>query len=330
MVLARAGFEDVHSVTEQAVPDGRFPTVAFPNPEEPGAMDRVFALGERVKADIVIANDPDGDRVAAAVRGTKGLELLSGNDIGVLLADELLRRHGDTVDPLVLSTVVSSPLLGAIAASHGARWEQTLTGHKWIQNRALDLEREGFGYVFGYEQALGYAPSHAVRDKDGISSALLLTDMTSRLKERGQTLLDARDRLWRAHGFFAERQISKRFEGTDAQARMSAIVDRYRQNPRFEIGGQAVLRMRDLGRQVQWTPAEVTPFTTLPASNVLIFELQGGHRAMLRPSGTEPKLKYYFYAMGPSHAREDLVGAKKQAFAVLERMVEDLTGANDC
>ncbi len=329
-VLGRAGFEGVHSVGDQAAPDGRFPTVAFPNPEEPGAMDRVLALAERVGADLAIANDPDGDRVAVAVPGSDGFELLSGNDIGILLADDLLRRKPKPAKPLVISTVVSSPMLGPIAAAHGARWEQTLTGHKWIQNRALELEQEGFVYVFGYEEALGYAPCPAVRDKDGISSALLLVDMAARLKTRGETLLDARDELWREHGFFADGQISARFEGANAQAQMSAVMDRCRQEPPREIGGQPVLRMLDLERQVQWTPTGVTSFTDLAPSNVVIFELEGGHRAMLRPSGTEPKLKYYFYATAPVHARDGLEESKKQALEVLERMAEDLTRSSSC
>ena len=329
-VLGRAGFEDVHSVGEQAVPDSRFPTVAFPNPEEPGAMDRVLALAERVGAHLAIANDPDGDRVAVAVRGERGLELLSGNDIGVLLADDLLRRDRKAVKPVVISTVVSSPMLGPVAAAHGARWEQTLTGHKWIQNRALELAEQGFEYVFGYEEALGYAPSTAVRDKDGISSGLLLVDMAARLEARGETLLDARDTLWREHGFFADRQVSVRFDGPDAQARMSAVVDRCREEPPQEIGGQPVLRMLDLKRQVQWTPTGVTPFTKLAPSNVVIFELEGGHRAMLRPSGTEPKLKYYFHATAPTHSQDDLGESKKHAFDVLERMARDLTRSSNC
>ena len=329
-VLARAGFEDVHSVSEQASPDGRFPTVAFPNPEEPGTMDRVLALGERVGADLVIANDPDGDRVAVAVRDKDGFDLLSGNEIGVLLADDLLGRYREAGQPVVISTVVSSPMLGPVAAGYGARWQQTLTGHKWIQNRALALEEEGLTYVFGYEEALGYAPSAAVRDKDGISSALLITDMASRLEAHGKTLLDALMGLWRKHGFFADRQISVSFEGADAQARMNAVVDRYREDPPSEIGGRAVLRMLDLQRRVQWTPVGVTPFEELAPSNVVIFELDGGHRAMLRPSGTEPKLKYYFYATAPMRAQDDLEASKEKACAVLERMIEDLTRSSSC
>jgi len=330
-VMARAGFDDVHSVSEQARPDGSFPTVAFPNPEEPGAMDRVLALGNEVNADLAIANDPDGDRVAVAVRGPQGFESLSGNDIGVLLANDLLERHLGSGQPVVISTLVSSPMLGPVAASYGARWEQTLTGHKWIQNRALELEEEGYVYLFGYEEALGYAPSSAVRDKDGISSALLLADIASRLKAREATLLDARDQLWRKHGFFADRQVSVRFEGVDAQARMNRIVDRCRESPPLAIGGQAVLRMLDLKRQVQWTPLAVSPLVGRAASNLLVFELQGGHRAMMRPSGTEPKLKYYFYAAAPVRLSHDLAEAKRQAVSVLEGMVDDLvTPSSDC
>jgi phosphomannomutase len=329
-VLVRAGFEDVHSVREQAAPDGRFPTVAFPNPEEPGAMNRVLALARRVDADLAIANDPDGDRVAVAVRGAAGVEQLSGNDLGLLMADDLLRRHRDAHNPLVISTVVSSPMLGRVAASHGARWEQTLTGHKWIQNRALELEKEGFTYVFGYEEALGYAPSTAVRDKDGISSALLVIDMASRLKERSETLLDARRRLWIEHGFFTDRQVSIRFEGADGQARMDTVVDDYRREPPATLGGQRVLRMLDLKRQLQWAPDGIVPLDGLAPSNLLIFELEGGHRAMLRPSGTEPKLKYYFYATAPMNQKLDLASQRKEAYAVIERLIADLTHPNDC
>jgi len=329
-VLARAGFEDVHSVSEQAAPDGQFPTVVFPNPEEPGTMDLVLALAERIEADVVIANDPDGDRVAVAVRGKNGFEPLSGNDIGLLLADDLLHGYRGRGQPVVISTVVSSPMLGPVAASYGARWEQTLTGHKWIQNRALELELEGFDYVFGYEEALGYAPSLAVRDKDGISSALRVAVMVSHLKARGATLLDARDALWRKHGCFVDRQVSVRFEGADGEARMNAVVDRYRETPPAEIGGHAVRRMLDLERQVQRTPMGASPLTGRAPSNVLIFELEGGHQAMLRPSGTEPKLKYYFYATAPTSAQADLAESKKRAFAVLESMVEDLTRSSDC
>jgi phosphomannomutase len=203
-------------------------------------------------------------------------------------------------------------MLGRIAARHGARWEQTLTGHKWIQNRALELEREGYTYVFGYEEALGYAPSTQVRDKDGISSALRLADLASRLKSRGKTLLDARDGLWREHGFFVDRQVSVRFEGANAQSRMRSVVDRVRANPPKRVGGIPVVRVSE------------------PDSTLLVFELEGGHRAMLRPSGTEPKLKYYFYAAGCVDEDGDLEAAKATTRSLLERIADDLTATSDC
>ena len=329
-LMSRAGFEDLHSVKEQAAPDGGFPTVAFPNPEEPGAMDRVLELGRRVGADLILANDPDGDRVAAAVRSNGDFEMLSGNDIGVLLADDLLQQASPREKLLVLSTVVSTPMLGSIAAKYGARWEQTLTGHKWIQNRALELAEEGFSYVFGYEEALGYAPSTAVRDKDGLSSALRLADMAARWKARGRSLLDARSALWEEHGFVADRQVSIRFEGRDGAAKMRARMEELRRRPRSTIGGRPVTRMLDLGRRIAWTPAGETPYVKLPPSDVLIFELEGGHRAMIRPSGTEPKLKHYCYAVAEVGPSDDMDAVRSRALQILDRMVEALTGASGC
>ena len=311
-VFTRAGFDDVSSVETQAEPDGTFPTVAFPNPEEPGAMDRVLELGETIGADLVIANDPDGDRVAAAALSGGAFEVLSGNDIGILLADDLLAQSEGDTPRVVLSTVVSSPLLGAIAKAHGARWEQTLTGHKWIQNRALELETEGVTYVFGYEEALGYATSTAVRDKDGISAALRLADLAARLKLQGRTLVDRRDELFETHGFVAGRQVSLRFDGADAAARMNASVERVRSNPPTVVGGVAVDRV------------------TEPDPTVLVFELDGGHRAMLRPSGTEPKLKHYVYAVGRARPGEPLESVKTRTEALVDRIADDLTRSSGC
>ncbi len=323
-VLASTGFEDLRSVAAQRTPDGRFPTVDFPNPEEPGAMDQVLSLARETDADVAIANDPDGDRIGVAVPSEQHFELLSGNDIGILLADDLLRRYRGDATPVVISTVVSSPMLGSVARSHGARWERTLTGHKWIQNRALELEAQGFAFVFGYEEALGYAPSRAVRDKDGISSALCIVDLASRLKAAGRTLLDARDELWRRHGYWADRQISIRFDGSEATSRMEALVDAYRHRPPERIGGEQVTRMLDLERQTQWTASGHQRFAEFEPSNVLIFELEGGHRVMVRPSGTEPKLKYYFYVCSKRSVSGDLAAAKVEASARLERMVAEL------
>ena len=154
--------------------------------------------------------------------------------------------------------------------------------------------------------------------------------MAAALKAQGKSLLDARDELWREHGYYADRQVSLRFEGSGALERMNAIVDGLRSKPPRQIGGQTVSRMLDFGRQRQWSPAGEAPFEDHAPSNVLIFELDGGHRAMVRPSGTEPKLKYYFYAMARGDAKEDRAAAKREARAVLERMVNDLTRPSDC
>ncbi|MDH3200855.1 MAG: phospho-sugar mutase [Myxococcales bacterium] len=321
-ILSRIRFCEVQSVVEQATPDGRFPTVAFPNPEEPGAMNAVLALGSAIDADLIIANDPDGDRLAVSVMHEGAFESLSGNDVGVLLAEDLLTGRADLHKPLVISTVVSSPMLGPVAASHGARWEQTLTGHKWIQNRALELEREGYQYVFGYEEALGYAPLSSIRDKDGISSALLIIDLASRLKSRGETLIDALESLWREHGVFQGMQLTRRFEGLHAGGQMAELVEDLRRKPPTEIGGHPVTTMIDLGRQVKWTRDGETPYEGLAKSEVLIFELDGGHRAMVRPSGTEPKLKWYLHAY--ASAGSGLAQARALTAAVLDRMAEEV------
>jgi phosphomannomutase len=323
-VFTSAGFHDVVSVESQAAPDGRFPTVSFPNPEEPGAMERVLALAEKSGADLAIANDPDGDRVAVAARRDDRFELLSGNEIGLLLAEDLLATSTPSDRPLVLSTVVSSPALGPIAVHHGARWERTLTGHKWIQNRAMELRNEGYTYVFGYEEALGYACSSSVRDKDGISAALRLADIAARAKALGATLLDRRELLWERHGVFLDRQVSVRYDGEDAKTSMDAAVDQLRSDPPAHIGGQRVASVRDLQRQTVRAGGVETADTSLPPSNVLMYALENDSHVMVRPSGTEPKLKYYFYAAA-SVGRRGLEAAKSEATSKLERMVEDLT-----
>ncbi len=292
--LKEAGFADVTSVPEQAEPDARFPTVAFPNPEEPGAMDLVMALARKSNADLVIANDPDADRLAVAVRGSDGaFEVLNGNDIGCLLAHYALSETKRDPARLVISTVVSSPMLGAIAAAHGARFEQTLTGFKWIANRAIERERQGAKFVLGYEEALGYCAGSLVRDKDGIGAALLMADMAAFTKHQGRTLLDERERAYRQYGLFLSRQISVTLLGLEGKQRIGAIMRGVRAAPPTQLSGIAVDVVVDYEaatRTVRGKPPEA--LGTHPA-NVIALELSGGHRVMLRPSGTEPKIKYY-------------------------------------
>jgi phosphomannomutase len=319
--FGHVGWTDFHSVRSQAEPDGRFPTVAFPNPEESGTTDRVLALAEQRGADLALANDPDADRLAASVLHDGRYEALSGNDIGILLADDLLSQYRGEARPFVLSTIVSSPMLAAVAKAHGAHWEQTLSGHKWIQNRALELTADGLAFVFGYEEALGYATTSCVRDKDGISAALCLTALCTRLKAEGKTLIDARSELWRAHGLYAERHTSQRFEGSRAADEMRERMQRCRSQPPKALAGLPVQQLIDLQARTRTTRGRTSPWTELPPSNLLIFELEGGHRAMLRPSGTEPKLKYYVYARTEVQAEEPLEAAVTRG----ETRVSDIT-----
>lgn len=325
-VLREAGFEHLHQVAEQADPDPTFPTVSFPNPEEPGAMDRALALARERDADLVLANDPDADRLAVAVRDATGDHvLLTGNEIGCLLGHHLLAHGPSEGRRLVVSTIVSSPLLGAIAASHGARFEQTLTGFKWIAQRAMELEaREGVRFVFGYEEALGYCAGTLVRDKDGISAALLMADLAARCRKEGRTLLDEWATLARRHGLFVSSQVSHVDDGRGGVDRIAALSERARHHPPWMLGGWPVLAITDVKEGVRTSRnGERTP-ATLPPADLLILELEGGHRAMLRPSGTEPKLKYYVDARVVVEGDETMASARLRGDALTERIVADL------
>jgi phosphomannomutase len=325
-VLRDAGFEAVHEVAAQAEPDPTFPTVAFPNPEEPGAMDMALALARERDADLVLANDPDGDRLAVAVRdGEGGHVLLSGNDIGCLLGDHLL-THGPTGGRrLVVCTIVSSPLLGAIAQAHGALFEQTLTGFKWIARRAMELEQQQDArFVFGYEEALGYCAGTLVRDKDGVSAALLMADLAARCHREGRTLLDALETLARHHGLFVSRQVSHVDAERGGLARIAALSEQARQAPPRVLGDVPVTAVADVRSGVRTATGGERTQLTLPPSDLLIFELEGGHRAMLRPSGTEPKLKYYVDVRMPVGAGEPIEGARQRGEALANRIAADL------
>lgn len=284
--FATRGLTQLVSVAEQAEPDGRFPTVEFPNPEEPGALDRVLALAKKSGSDLVVVNDPDADRLGAAVRRPDGeYQVLNGNELGVLLADHLLTHdRADGERRLVMATMVSSQLLRKMAADRGVEYRETLTGFKWIANEALRFEREaGLRFVFGYEEALGYTVGTHVRDKDGISAAMTLCEQAAGLLAKGQTLLDRLDELRRAHGLFVSRQKSLTLPGREGLAKIKEVMASLRASPPDRFGELAVLEVRDLA---------VAPDPRL-RGDVLIYELAGGGRVSVRPSGTEPKIKFY-------------------------------------
>jgi phosphomannomutase len=311
--LSEAGFTNVHVVPEQAEPDGRFPTVDFPNPEEPGAMDLVLALAEEHRAALVIANDPDADRLAAAVRTSGGYVQLTGNELGVLLGAYMLSREPGR-DRLVIATLVSSPMLGAIAKDLGVRYAETLTGFKWITNRAMDLEREeGCRFVFGYEEALGYCVDDIVHDKDGISAAVVLATHAAELHARGETLIDELERLGRRHGLYRSAQKSLQFPGAEGPAKMAALMMGLRQSPPREIATSAVTAVVDCLASTRVEADGTRGNIELPKSDVLVFELEGGDRVVARPSGTEPKVKLYVDVREAIADDESLEDARERA-----------------
>ena len=300
--LAEAGFTHVTSVPEQQHPDADFPTVAFPNPEERGAMDLSFALARKLNAELVLANDPDADRLAVALPARPGANApasgycqLTGNQVGILLGHYLLTERPAGNERLtVLASIVSSPMLGGIARALGVHYEETLTGFKWIANRAMKLETEGYAFVFGYEEALGYTVGDAVRDKDGISAAMLVAEMCTVLKGRGKTLLDELDAIYRKYGVYVSSQLSLTRKGTSGAAEIGKMMSHLRATAPKRIGPLGVLAFSDFESQVKTAKDGTTSKITLPASNVLVFELDGGSRIIARPSGTEPKVKFYF------------------------------------
>ena len=285
--LARAGFTNVSTEPSQREPDGEFPTVAFPNPEEKGAMDRVLALATKIRADLILANDPDADRLCAGVPTGEGtFRLLSGDELGALLADYLLST-GQPGRRMVATTIVSSQLLSYLAKQYGADYRETLTGFKWIANAALSFEQETGGqgrFVVGYEEAIGYSVGPLVRDKDGVSAAVIVAELAAWNRARGKSLLDHLDELAQRVGLFSTEQKSLTLPGQEGLTRIARAMAAFRAAPPTELAGHGVTEVVDL----------LQGKDGLPKSDVLVFRLDGGRRVIMRPSGTEPKLKSYY------------------------------------
>jgi phosphomannomutase len=291
-VLALAGFPAPDEPPAQAKPDPDFPTVSFPNPEEPGAMDLALALAEEVGADLVVANDPDADRCAVGVPGPHGWQMLRGDEVGALLAHHLLAQGKQGV---YAQSIVSSSLLGKMATAAGQPHQETLTGFKWIGRIP--------GLAFGYEEALGYCvdPDH-VKDKDGVSALLLVCELAATTKAQGRTLHDVLDDIARAHGLHATDQLSVRF--TDL-AQIPATMGRLRESPPTALGGFAVLRVDDLSQGT----------ADLPPTDGLRYVLAEDARVIVRPSGTEPKVKCYLEVVVPVEDDPEGVDAARIAAA---------------
>lgn len=317
-LLARAGFAGVRTVPAQADPDPDFPTVAFPNPEMPGALDLALGLAGEVGADLVIANDPDGDRIAAAVPG-QSTSLLTGDEVGCLLAEYLLSEGGGGPERVVATTVVSSQLLARIAEAHGVGYAETLTGFKWLAEVAERARADHRRVVLAYEQALGVMVGDAVRDKDGISAALVLAELAACLRARGRTLLDALDDLARRFGVHATKGWSVRLEGARGAALVGETLDRLRTGPPAAVGGVAVAVVADHAEGVRrHTNGDVELLTTPPADLVGL-ALADGSRLQIRPSGTEPLLKLYAEVVEPV-AAGDVSAARARACRRLDAL----------
>jgi phosphomannomutase len=310
--LRQAGFAAPHVVAAQAEPDPDFPTVAFPNPEEPGALDLALADARRLGADLVVASDPDGDRMAVAVPDPgRGWRMLTGDQVGALLGASLLERTGGAPqERLVASTVVSSTLLSKIAAAAGVRYAETLTGFKWIARAADGLP--GTRFVFGYEEALGYAVGDVVRDKDGIGAALAMLRLAEVAKSEGRSVLEVYADLERAHGVHLTSQLTLR------TADQVHVMSQLRSAPPAAFGGEPIRGRTDLA---QSAAADGTP--GVPRADVLIFRLPGA-RVVLRPSGTEPKIKCYIEITEPLAGRslEAARGAAARRLAPLRSALE--------
>jgi phosphomannomutase len=296
--FARAGFAAPAVVARQAEPDPAFPTVAFPNPEEPGATDALLTLAAELGADLAIALDPDADRCALGLPGRDGgWRMLRGDQTGVLLGEYLLTRPDRDADPLVATSIVSGSLLRKVAAEHGARYAETLTGFKW-------LARAGPGLIYAYEEALGYCVDPgAVRDKDGISAAVLACDLAATTRAHGRTLDDLLDALAVRHGVHLTTQVSVRLPDHHAVA---AVMAGLRTRMPAELAGRPV-HSEDLLHD---------PY--LPDDTLVL--RAGGFRVMVRPSGTEPRLKAYLEVVEPSGSPERLTSAAGRAAARLSAL----------
>lgn len=302
-VFEKAGFENPTVVESQAEPDPDFPTVSFPNPEEEGALDLALGLAIEKNADLVIANDPDADRLAIVARHGNKWRHLNGNEIGVLLAEHILSKEQGE-DRLVVTTVVSSRLLSKIADFHKVKYAETLTGFKWIVRPGIEDKSSRF--VFGYEEALGFALGDSVRDKDGITSALVFAELAAELKSEDKTVVDLLEELWNRHGVHKTALLAKRL---DPETDISAdFMSPWRTSPPEKIGEFAVIGSIDM----------LSPESELPATDALIFNISNG-RIVIRPSGTEPMVKVYV-EVTESVINDDVRSAERSA----DHKIEDL------
>ena len=313
-ILGRIGVKDVTVVPEQEHPDGHFPTCPYPNPEEREAMLRGLELCEKLHPDLLLGTDPDCDRMGSAVPEGDGYRLLTGNEMGVLLLDYICRRRLEMgtmpEKPVAVTTIVSTDMADAVAAEYGVELRRVLTGFKFIGEQIGLLEAEGHGerFLFGFEESYGYLSGSHVRDKDAVNASMLCCEMAAWYKKQGMTLADAIRALYEKHGYTCCAVKSFAFEGEGGMERMAAVMDSLRAAPPAEIAGRAVTGCTDYGTG----EGVILP---LPRSNVLEYRMDGA-KVIIRPSGTEPKIKVYLSARAESMERaQEIDGELAQAAA---------------
>ena len=317
-VLGDMGF-NILTVPEQREPDGNFPTVSYPNPEDPAALKMAIALAEKENADILMATDPDADRFASAVKDTDGkMKLITGNQMGALFIDYLCLTAKEfglmPAKPAMVRSIVTSHLSDRIAKGYGVSAFECLTGFKWICNKADEISKQEYSYIYGFEESYGYNFSLDLRDKDGIAASALCAEMALYWRKHGKSLLDRLNELFMQYGYFCEKTINKVFPGAEGVGIMQNMMKKLRTSALKDIAGVKVVTIRDIENSCAYNPAapEKKETVALPVSNVLQYYLEDGTIISVRPSGTEPKIKFYIIHPQPVNGG-DMTATRTQA-----------------
>ena len=327
-VLKRAGYSQVHSIKEQEIPNGDFPTVKSPNPEEPEALEMATNLAEKIGADIVLGTDPDSDRIGIAVRDTNGkIKLLNGNQAMVVMTDFLIKQWQQqgklNGKQFIGSTIVSTSMVNDIAKSYGVETKIGLTGFKWIAKMIQDFP--DLEFIGGGEESFGYMVGDFVRDKDAVTSALLACEIAAAAKSNGSSFYDSLLELYAKHSFYKERLVSFTKKGMDGAAQIKQIMIDFRKNPLTHIDGSKVTFVNDYDASTEknMSTGEVK-IMDLPKSNVLIYHTEDGTKVAARPSGTEPKIKFYFSVQSQLDSVENAIEKEQELEAKIDRIITEM------
>lgn len=327
-VLKRAGYPQVHSIKEQEEPDGNFPTVKSPNPEEPEALEMAINLAEKIGADIVLGTDPDSDRIGIAVRDTSGkIKLLNGNQAMVVMTDFLIKQWKQqgrlNGKQFVGSTIVSTTMVNDIATSYGVETKIGLTGFKWIAKMIIDFPDQDF--IGGGEESFGYMVGDFVRDKDAVTSALLACEIAAAAKAGGSSFYETLLELYTKHSFYKERLVSFTKKGMDGAEQIKQIMIDLRKNPLTHIDGSKVTFVNDYEASTEMNMSTgEEKIMELPKSNVLIYHTEDGTKVAARPSGTEPKIKFYFSVQSPLDTVGNAIEKEQELDTKIDRIITEM------